>query len=106
MTAGECRNHCHRTAVYRGLGMLPQSPQLQPRVTRTPTPPWGPMGMGVDEPEGGVADVVKERSAPSGERPSAPRKAKRVRVRLDTRTELTDEELKVNQCFSRVHWVP
>ena len=42
-----------------------------------------------------MADVVSERPGPSGEGPWASRKAKRVRVRLDTRIELTDEELKV-----------
>jgi len=59
--------------------------------------------MEVAGPENRVADadVVNERSAPSGEDPSVPRKAKRVRVRLDTRIELTDEELKVIQYFSR-----
>ena len=58
--------------------------------------------MEIAEPEGDVASVVPERSAPSGEGPSAPRKTKRVRVRLDTRIELTDEELKVLQCSRRI----
>lgn len=45
--------------------------------------------------ENGVADVVTEGPVPSGEGPWASRKTKRVRVRLDARIELTDEELKV-----------
>jgi meiotic recombination protein REC8 len=53
------------------------------------------MGMEVDGRENDVDHVVTERPAPSGEGPWASRKAKRVRVRLDTRTELTDDELKV-----------
>jgi hypothetical protein len=106
MASGECHNFRHHEATYRGLDMLPQSPQLQPRVVRTPTPPWGPTDMEVAEPEDNVVGVVTERSAPSGEGRSAPRKAKRVRVRLDTRIELTDEELKVLHCFSHIHWFP
>jgi len=83
--------------------MLPLSPHLQPQVTRTPTPPWA-MSMEVAGRENGMADVVDERPAPSGEGPWASRKPKRVRVRLDTRIELTDEELKVLYCFGHAHW--
>ncbi len=75
--------------------MLPQSPGLEPHITRTPTPPWavGMEGAGL---ENGVAvEEIPERSAPSGEAPLAPRKAKRIRVQLDRRIDLTDDELKV-----------
>jgi len=73
---------------------MPLSPRLQPQAARTPAPPWA-MSMEVAGRENGVAHVVTERPVPSGEGPWASRKAKRVRVRLDTRIELTDEELKV-----------
>ena len=85
--------------------MLPLSPGLPPHIARTPTPPWaiGTEGAG---PENAAADVVPERSAPTGEIPIAPRKAKRIRIQLDTRIELTDDELKVLQCFCRAHQAP
>jgi hypothetical protein len=104
MTTGNCLNVRHRETAHRGIDILPQSPRLGPQVTRTPTPPWA-TSMEVAGPKNRVADadIVNERSAPSGEDPSVPRKAKRVRVRLDTRIELTDEELKVPQCFSRAY---
>jgi hypothetical protein len=76
--------------------MLPPSPGLLPHITRTPTPPWA-IGMEVAGPESAEAGVVPERSAPGGDAPMAPRKAKRIRVQLDTRIELTDDELKVLQ---------
>ena len=53
------------------------------------------MSMEVAGREDGMADVVSARPGSRGEGPWASRKAKRVRVRLDTRIELTDEELKV-----------
>ena len=55
--------------------------------------------MEVAGPENAADGLVPERSSPSGEAPKAPRKAKRIRVQLDTRIELTDDELKVFQCF-------
>jgi hypothetical protein len=82
------------------LDMLPLSPGLPPHITRTPTPPWA-IGTEVAGPENAVAGLVPEKSAPSGEALKAPRKAKRIRVQLDTRIELTDDELKVFQCFCR-----
>jgi hypothetical protein len=87
--------------AYRGIDMLPQNPGLGPHITRTPTPPWA---VGMEE--AGLENVadgeeIPERSAPSGEAPLAPRKAKRIRVQLDRRIELSDEELKVLQCFCR-----
>jgi len=85
--------------------MLPQSPGLGPHITRTPTPPWA-VGMeeaGLDNAAAG--EEVPERSAPSGEAPLAPRKAKRVRILLDRRIELTDDELKVLRYFCRAHSV-
>jgi hypothetical protein len=106
MTTGNCLNVRHRETAHRGIDILPQSPRLGPQVTRTPTPPWA-TSTEVAGPENRVADAdivnENERSAPSGDDPSVPRKAKRVRVRLDTRIELTDEELKVPQCFSRAY---
>ena len=91
-------NVCQRENAHRDLDILPLSPHLHPQVIRTPTPPWA-MSMEVAGRENGVADVANERPAPSGEGPWASRKPKRVRVRLDTRIELTDEELKVLSCF-------
>lgn len=91
--------------------MLPLSPGLPPHITRTPTPPWAVGTEGAGH-ENAVADVVPERSAPSDKTPIAPRKAKRIRIQLDTRIELTDDELKVLQCFhhaTRYHdllWIP
>jgi len=69
--------------------MLPQSPRPGPHITRTPTPPWA---VGMEEV--GLENAA-ERSAPSGGAPLAPRKPKRIRVQLDRRIELTDDELKV-----------
>lgn len=57
--------------------------------------------MEVAGPENVADGLVRERSSPSGETPKAPRKAKRIRVQIDTRIELTDDELKVFQCFCR-----
>jgi hypothetical protein len=83
--------------------MLPQYPDLGPRITRTPTPPWA-LGMEEARLENASAgEEIPERSAPSGEAPLAPRKAKRIRVQIDRRIELTDDELKVLQCFFRAH---
>jgi hypothetical protein len=91
--------------AYRGVDMLPQSPDLGPHITRTPTPPWaaGTEEAGLENAAAG--EEIPERSAPSGEVPLAPRKAKRIRVQLDRRIELTDDELKVLQCFCRAHSV-
>jgi hypothetical protein len=52
-----------------------------------------------------AGEEVPKRSAPSGEAPSVPRKAKRIRVQFDRRIELTDGELKVLHCFCRTHSV-
>ena len=53
--------------------------------------------MEVAGPESAEADIVPGGSALGGDAPMAPRKAKRIRVQLDTRIELTDDELKVLQ---------
>ena len=90
--------------AYRGVDMLPQSPG-GPHITRTPTPPWV---VGLEEARlenAAASEDIPERPAPSGEAPLAPRKTKRVRVQVDRRIELTDDELKVLQCFCRVHSV-
>jgi len=42
-----------------------------------------------------AGEEIPERPVPSGEAPLAPRKAKRIRVQLDGRIYLTDDELKV-----------
>lgn len=85
--------------------MLPQYPGLGPHMTRTPTPPWA-VGMEEAGLENAAAgEEIPEKSAPTGEAPLAPRKAKRIRVQLDRRIELTDEELKVLQCFCHAHSV-
>lgn len=85
--------------------MLPQSPGLGPHIMRTPTPPWaaGMEEAGLEHAAAG--EEIPERSAPSGEAPLVPRKTKRIRVQIDRRTELTDDELKVFQCFCRTHSV-
>lgn len=89
--------------THRGVDMLPQPPGLGPHITRTPTPPWA-VGMEESGLENAAAgEEVPERSAPSGEAPLAPRKAKRVRILLDRRIELTDDELKVLRYFCRAH---
>jgi hypothetical protein len=94
MAAGAYVNvGCCRTA-HRGLDTLLQSPGVQPHVLRTPTPPWA-FDTEVDGPGNGMTGIVTERTVPSGEALSVPRKTKRVRVQLDTRIELTNEELKV-----------
>jgi hypothetical protein len=82
--------------------MLPLSPSLWPHTTHTPTPPLA-IGMELAEPQNVAAVVVPEQSAPGGKAPMASRKAKRIRVQLDTRIELTDDELKVLQCFCHVY---
>ena len=90
--------------TYRRVKMLSQFPDLDPHITRTPTPPWA---VGMEEAGLGNAaagEEIPERSAPSGEA-LAPRKTKRFRVQVDKRIELTDDELKVLQCFCRVHSV-
>ncbi|KAI0296187.1 Rec8 like protein-domain-containing protein, partial [Russula brevipes] len=79
---------------------LPQSPGDQPHVLRTPTPPWA-FDTEVDGPGNGITGIVTERTVPSGEAMSVPRKTKRVRVQVDTRIELTNEELKK----ARAHYV-
>jgi hypothetical protein len=101
-----CVRECGAVGLLTGvLDTLPLSTGLWPHMTRTPTPPWA-IGMEVAEPENDAAGVVvPERSAPSGKAPMVPRKAKRIRVQLDTRIELTDEELKVLQCFCHAHSV-
>ena len=67
----------------------------EPHITRTPTPPWA-VGMEEAGLENAAAvEEIPERSAPSGEAPLAPRKAKRIRVQIDRRIDLTDDELKV-----------
>lgn len=83
--------------------MLPQSPGFGSHVTRTPTPPWAVAMEEVELQNAVAGEEVPERSAPSGEAPLPSRKAKRIRVQLDRRIELTDNELKVLQCFCRVH---
>jgi hypothetical protein len=83
--------------------MLPQSPGLGPHITRTPTPPWA---VGIEEAgleNAAAGEEIPEMSVPSGEAPLAPRKAKRIRVQVDGRIELTDDELKVLQCSCSVH---
>ncbi|KAI0257126.1 hypothetical protein BJV78DRAFT_1277705 [Lactifluus subvellereus] len=69
--------------------ILPQSPSLWPHVTRTPTPPWA-INTEVFRAENALAEL----SVPSGEAGPVPRKTKRLRIQLDARIELTDEELR------------
>lgn len=98
MAAGVYVNvDCCETA-HCGQDIMPQSPGLPPDIVRTPTPPWA-TGTEVAAPRNTAAGVATEGPASGGEAPLAPRKTKRVRVRFDTRTELTDEELKVLPLF-------
>ncbi|KAH9065734.1 Rec8 like protein-domain-containing protein [Lactarius vividus] len=71
----------------------PQSPGRRSPMVLTPTPPWATNGD-----VAGLGDTAVERTAeepiPGGEVEPVPKKIKRVRLQLDARTELTDEELK------------
>ncbi|KAH9178704.1 Rec8 like protein-domain-containing protein [Lactarius sanguifluus] len=72
----------------------PQPPGLRSPMVLTPTPPWATNGD-----VAGLGDTAVERTAeepiPGGDHVKpVPKKIKRVRLQLDARTELTDEELK------------
>jgi hypothetical protein len=75
--------------------MPPQSPGLRSPMALTPTPPWVTSG---DEVGLGnaVVELMEEQHISSGEAEPVPKKIKRVRLQLDARIELTDEELKVH----------
>lgn len=77
------------------------SPGLRSPVALTPTPPWvasgDVAGLGND-----AVEQTAENPISSGEAEPVPKRIKRVRLQLDARTELTDEELKVRKfsCYS------
>lgn len=73
--------------------MPPQPPGLRSPMALTPTPPWVTNGDRV-----GLGNVAAEQQQPlsSGEAEPVPKKIKRVRLQVDARIELTDEELKVH----------
>lgn len=71
--------------------MPPQSPGLQSPMALTPTPPWITSG---DVAGNMAVERTAENPIASGETELVPRRFKRVRLQLDARTELTDEELK------------
>ena len=77
------------------------SPGLRSPIALTPTPPWVASG--------DVAGLGNEAVVQTGENPiysglaePVPKRIKRVRLQLDARTELTDEELRVRKfsCYS------
>ncbi|KAH9004008.1 Rec8 like protein-domain-containing protein [Lactarius hatsudake] len=89
-----------RTSTWTTMGhsfqleILPQSPGLRSPMVLTPTPPWATNGD-----VAGLGDTAVEWAAeepiPGGDQVEpVPKKIKRVRLQLDARTELTDEELK------------
>ncbi|KAH9081641.1 Rec8 like protein-domain-containing protein [Lactarius deliciosus] len=91
-------SHDEHTSNYslpskQNFDIPPQSPGLRSPMVLTPTPPWAANGD-----VAGLGDTAVERMAeepiPSGEVEPVPKKIKRVRLQLDARTELTDEELK------------
>ena len=71
--------------------MPPQPPGLRSPMALTPTPPWVTNGDRV-----GLGNVAAEQPLSSGEAEPVPKKIKRVRLQVDARIELTDEELKVH----------
>ncbi len=80
-----------------------RSPNRRSPMVLTPTPPWATTsgdvaGFGNSNAKEGI--VAKPISGGNAE--SMPKKFKRVRLQLDARTELTDEELKACtfSCFS------
>ena len=71
------------------------SPGLRSPIALTPTPPWVASG--------DIAGLGNEAVVQTAENPISdglaepvPKRIKRVRLQLDARTELTDEELKVS----------
>ncbi len=75
--------------------MPPQSPGLRFPMALTPTPPWVISGDAAGPAGNTAVEWTAEEPIPGGEAEPVPKKIKRVRLQLDARTELTDEELKV-----------
>jgi hypothetical protein len=84
--------------TYSRLDILSQSPSVWPHIIRTPTPPWA-----INTEVSGAKNALAELPVPRGEAGLVPRKTKRVRVQIDARIELTDEELRVLQLFRHNH---
>jgi hypothetical protein len=88
-----------------GRSFISEVPQLSPGLRSpmafTPTPPWAASGDAAGLENAGVEQTV-ENPISNGEAEPAPKRIKRVRLQLDARTELTDEELKVRKfcCYS------
>ena len=82
--------------VHSFLSEVPQlSPGLRSPVALTPTPPWV-AGGDVARIENATVELTGDNPISSGEAEPVPKRIKRVRLQLDARTELTDEELKVS----------
>ncbi|KAI9444793.1 Rec8 like protein-domain-containing protein [Lactarius indigo] len=73
--------------------MPPESPGLRSPIVLTPTPPWATDG-DVARLGNTAVEWTAEEPIPGGGAEPVPKKIKRVRLQLDARTELTDEELK------------
>ena len=84
--------------------MLPQSPGLRSPMALTPTPPWVTSG-DVAELGNAAVELTTEKPISSDEAETVPKKIKRIRLQLDARIELTDEELKVHSFPCFVHGV-
>jgi hypothetical protein len=81
--------------------VLQLSPGLRSPMALTPTPPWVASG-NVAGLENEAVEQAAENPLSGGEAEPAPKKIKRVRLQLDARIELTNEELKVSKfsCYS------
>lgn len=80
----------------------PLSPGLRSPMALTPTPPWVASG-DVAGLGNAAVELTAENPISSGEAEPVPKRIKRVRLQLDARTELTDEELKVHQFSYYTH---
>jgi hypothetical protein len=76
--------------------VLQLSPGLRSPMALTPTPPWVASG-NVAGLENEAVEQAAENPLSGGEAEPAPKKIKRVRLQLDARIELTNEELKVSK---------
>ena len=75
--------------------MPPPYPALRSPMALTPTPPWVTSGDGAGLGNAAV-ELTAEQPISGGEAEPVPKKIRRVRLQLDARIELTDEELKVH----------
>ena len=91
------------TMVHSFLSEVsPLSPGLRAPMALTPTPPWVASGE-VAELGNAAVELTAEDPIFSGKAEPVAKRIKRVRLQLDARTELTDEELKVHQISHHTH---